>query len=119
MHFTHAYKWKFDQIAAAFLRKYNQKSRYSTVTICHVEQLDEDRFAFVRRIENTMSATLYERIVVDRRQQSLKGYTFESPNTDVYSEQYTYQSNPESPNPMTQYDMYMYKDPGWKRHIRG
>jgi len=49
------YDWNFSDIVQAFLKKYNEKSVFCQATICHVEQIDEDTFAFVRRMENTMS----------------------------------------------------------------
>ena len=51
------YEWNFSNIVQAFLKKYNErtKTRFFQVTICHVEQIDEDTFAFVRRMENKMS----------------------------------------------------------------
>lgn len=85
MHMKHLYTWKFADVVCAFIKKYNEKNRSCTATICHVEQIDQDTFAFVRRIEHTMSSKpLYERIVVNRKDQSLKGYTFESPTSDIY-----------------------------------
>ena len=46
----------------------------------------------VRRIENSMSSTpLYDRIIVDRSEQKVDGYTFETKNHTYYSERYSYQ----------------------------
>ena len=86
------YEWNFSNIVQAFLKKYNErtKTHFFQVTICHVEQIDEDTFAFVRRMENTMSQPLYERIIVDRKGKTLKGYTFATPQSEVYSENYVY-----------------------------
>ena len=116
MHMKHLYTWQFADVVCAFIKKYNEKNRFCTTTICHVEQIDHDTFAFVRRLENTMSSKpLYERIVVNRKDQSLKGYTFESPTSDIYSEHYVYQAD----GPKTQYDMYLLRSPGLQRYLRG
>ena len=70
MHLSHVYSWKFGEIVCAFVKKYNEKSKFCTTTICYVEQVDEDTFAFVRRMENTMSSQpLFERIVINRKEQ--------------------------------------------------
>lgn len=116
MHLSHVYSWQFNDIVCAFIKKYNEKSKFCTTTICYVEQVDEDTFAFVRRMENTMSShPLFERIVVNRKEQSLRGFTFESPTSDVYSENYIYQSQGDK----TQYDMFLLKNPGLQRYLRG
>ena len=109
------YEWNFSNIVQAFLKKYNEKSVYCQATICHVEQIDEDTFAFVRRMENTMTQTLYERIVVDRKGKNLKGYTFETPQSEVYTENYVYAAQGDN---KTQYDMYLLRSPGLKRPLR-
>ena len=109
MHMTNCYKWQFNQIVSAFIKKYNEKNMFCVTTICHVEQIDEDKFAFVRRLENSMSSQpLYERIVIDRSEKTLKGYTFENPKTDVYSENYVYAADGAN----TSYDMYLLRSPG-------
>ena len=57
MQCNNLYEWNFSNIVQAFLKKYNErtKTHFFQVTICHVEQIDEDTFAFVRRMENKMS----------------------------------------------------------------
>ena len=73
MHLEHIYKnTQFTHLVAAFLLKYSEKTQYCTTTICQVEQLDENRFQFVRRMENVMSSKpLYEKIIVDRSQMNM------------------------------------------------
>ena len=117
MHMNHIFKENFGEVVSAFVLKYNGQNKWCTTTICHVEQIDENKFAFVRRLENVMSShPLYERIVVDRENMELKGYTFEKKTDESYSEHFVYseQADKKSVN----YDMYMFRDPGLKRILR-
>ena len=116
MQLKNLYEWNFRNIVSAFLKKYNEKPTFGRVTICHVEQIDEDSFAFVRRMERPMLQTLYERIVVDRKGKTLKGYTFETPQSEVYSENYVYTAKGDN---KTQYEMNLWQSPGLQRLIRG
>ena len=92
MTMRHLYKnFMFSEVVSAFLRKYNDESRFTFTTICNVEQMDGDRFQMVRRIENAISSTpLYDRIIVDRKTMMISGFTFENTFTRMYSERYTY-----------------------------
>ena len=39
------YSYKFFEVASAFIKKYeNENQRYTTTTIAHVSQIDEDKF---------------------------------------------------------------------------
>lgn len=117
MNLTHSYQFAFNQIVSAFIKKYNEKSKFCTTTICYVEQIDSDSFAFVRRLENTMSSTpLFEKIVINRKDQTLQGFTFETPKSDVYSETYKYQG---LENGGTSYEMQLLRSPGLQRYLRG
>ena len=92
MTMRHIYKHSFNDVVSAFLRKYNDETRFTTTTICSVSQVDANRFQLVRRIENAMSATpLYDRIIVDRANNRVDGYTFETKGSQNYSERYSYQ----------------------------
>ena len=116
MHMSHVFKDTFRDVTAAFLLKYNGSNKFCTTTICHVEQIDGDKFAFVRRLENVMSSKpLYERIVVDRSKMELKGYTFEKKTDEAYSEHFVYS---EQADKSVNYDMYLFRDPGLKRILR-
>jgi hypothetical protein len=43
MHLKHVFmNSNFKQVVAAFLLKYNCKNSFCTITICHVEQLNEN-----------------------------------------------------------------------------
>jgi len=46
----HKYSSAFSEVVSAFLLKYNVQNRFCTTTICHVEQLNDDEFQFVRRM---------------------------------------------------------------------
>jgi hypothetical protein len=94
LHMKHIYDFKFGEVAKAFLEKYNEETRFTTTTICAVEQIDENRFQLVRRIENVMSSTpLYDRIIIDRSSSSIQGFTFEAKSMNEYSEHYSYKTD--------------------------
>ena len=116
MKMNHVFKSTFEDVVSAFLRKYNESNKFCTTTICHVEQIDADKFAFVRRLENCMSSTpIYERIVLDRKEMQLKGYTYEKKTDESYSEHFVYNERTDS---NVNYDFYMFRDPGLKRILR-
>ena len=57
--------------------------------------LDNDKFQIVRRQENCISSTpTYDRIIVDRKDKRLSGFTFENMNDQKYQEAYSYQEDP-------------------------
>lgn len=56
MHLKHMYESRYLEVVQAFVQKYSQPSSYVYTTICHVEMIDNDKFQFVRRIENIMSS---------------------------------------------------------------
>ena len=117
MHMNHVFdRNSFRDVCNAFMLKYNATNKWCTTTVCHVEQIDENRFAFVRRLENIISSQpLYERIVVDRTSMELKGYTFEKKTDEAYSEHFVYQ---EQADKSVTYNFYMFRDPGLKRILR-
>jgi len=117
MHMDYLLKYPFQLVVAAFIEKYNDKNKWCCTTICHVEQIDEHSFAFVRRLENVSSSQpLYERIVVDRRKRQLSGFTFERKTDEAYSENYTYSEQADQQS--VKYDMYLFRDPGVRRLLR-
>eukprot|EP00344_Euplotes_crassus_P000176 CAMPEP_0197009596 /NCGR_PEP_ID=MMETSP1380-20130617/50780_1 /TAXON_ID=5936 /ORGANISM="Euplotes crassus, Strain CT5" /LENGTH=104 /DNA_ID=CAMNT_0042430963 /DNA_START=1 /DNA_END=315 /DNA_ORIENTATION=+ len=68
MYFKVDFKTRFNIFANAFMKKYNVPNKYCWCTICKVSTLDEDRFAFIRRYQTTLSSTpYYERIIYDRK----------------------------------------------------
>jgi hypothetical protein len=115
MHMQHKYTSAFSEVVSAFLLKYNAHNRFCTTTICHIEQLNNDEFQFVRRMENVVSShPLYEKIIVNRATGSMQGFTFEKPSDSQYSEHYVYRAGSEA----TSYDMFLFRDPGFKRMLR-
>ncbi len=113
---NHVFKDTFRDVAAAFVCKYNGSNKWCSTTICHVEQIDDDKFAFVRRLENIMSSQpLYERIVIDRATMQLSGYTFEKKTDESFSEHFVYS---EQADKSVSYNFYMFRDPGLKRILR-
>jgi len=117
MHLQNIYKnCQFLHVVQAFMQKYNKPNKFVTTTICHVEQLDAERFQFVRRMEITfMSQPIYEKIIVDRRQQNMQGWTYQSPSDAKHTEHYTYQLTDDG---NTAYDNRLFENPGLKRVYR-
>ena len=117
MHLTNQYQYPFKDVVSGFIRLYiGENARFTTTTIAHVSQIDENKFQFVRRAENCVtSEPLFERIIVDRQAQRLSGFTFESTDDHKYKETYIYQKKEES---ITDYNVYLYKDPGLKKWLR-
>ena len=37
LHMKHSYDFQFSEVVSAFLRKYNEETRFTTTTICSVE----------------------------------------------------------------------------------
>ena len=64
------------------MKKYQQENqKWTTTTIAHISQIDDDKFQIVRRMENCLtSLPLFERIIIDRGEQKLSGFTFEDIN---------------------------------------
>ena len=53
--------------------------------------LDDERFEIVRRMENALSSKpTYERIIFNRTNQSVSGFTFEKETDHAYFEHYVY-----------------------------
>lgn len=74
MYFKVNFAHKFTVFANAFMKKYNDPNSWVLTTICRVSQLDDDRFAFVRRYDSTMSSNpYYERIIYDRKNKVIEG----------------------------------------------
>lgn len=121
LHMHHLYQYKFAEVANAFLLKYNFENRFCYTTIASSKMLDEDRFEIVRRMENTLSSTpVYERIIFNRAEQSVSGFTFETDEAKAYVEHYVYkkEKSVEDSSEKTVYDMFLYKNPGLKKMLR-
>lgn len=119
LHLHHQYAFHFHEVANAFLLKYNFENRFCYTTIASSKQLDDDSFEIVRRMENTMSSKpVYERIIFNRNDQSVRGYTFETEADKAYVEHYVYQQGNGEKSGQTLYDMFIYKNPGLKKMLR-
>ena len=69
-------------------------------------------------MENCLTSTpLYERIIIDRGESKVMGFTFENISDNQYQETYTYQQDPNDAS-QTIYNAYLYKPPGYKKWIR-
>ena len=118
LHLHHKYAFKFQDVANAFLLKYNFENRFCYTTIAESRQIDQDSFEIVRRMENSMSSRpVYERIIFNRNDRSVKGYTFETDKDLAYTEHYVYKQDGEDTT-KTLYDMFLYKNPGIKKLLR-
>jgi hypothetical protein len=121
LHLQHVYSYKFIEVANAFLLKYNVENRFCYTTIASSRQIDEDRFEIVRRMENTLSSRpVYERIIFNRADQSVSGFTFETREDLAYVEHYVYKKKDGDidSTEKTLYDMFLYKNPGLKKLLR-
>ena len=66
--FQYRYPFNFQTIAQAFITKFNDEPRTHLTTATGVQQLDDDRFVFIRRVDSVLSNDItYERVIVDRR----------------------------------------------------
>lgn len=63
------------------------------------------------------SRPVYERIIFNRAELSVKGYTFETDEDKAYMEHYVYKQD-EKEKEKTLYDMFLYKNPGLKKILR-
>ncbi len=69
-------------------------------------------------MENTMSSRpVYERIIFNRADSTVRGYTFETEKDNAYVEHYVYKQDGEDTG-KTLYDMFLYKNPGLKKILR-
>lgn len=69
-------------------------------------------------MENTLSSKpVYERIIFNRAEQSVSGYTFETDQDKAYVEHYVYKKDGADAE-KTVYDMYLHKNPGLKKLLR-
>ena len=80
------YKFHFSHVCRAFIKKYqNENTSFTRTTIAHVSMIDHNKFQIVRRMENCLtSKPLFERIIIDRQQMTLHGFTFENINDKRY-----------------------------------
>jgi hypothetical protein len=68
LQFQYRYPFSFQTIASAFITKFNYEPRTNLTSATGVQQLDEDRFVFYRRVDTVFSDDIsYERVIVDRR----------------------------------------------------
>jgi len=119
MHLFNLYQHKFSEVASAFIQKYQDENHmFTRTTIAHVSMIDANKFQIVRRMENCLTSTpLYERIIIDRSQKMLSGFTFENIQDNQYQETYMYQEDPSNAS-QTIYNSYLYKSPGFRKLIR-
>ena len=62
------------------------------------------------------SKPVYERIIFNRDQQSVQGFTFEKESDISYTESYTYKKDSHDAT-KTIYNMFLYKNPGLKKFL--
>jgi len=65
-----------------------------------------------------MSSTpTYDRIIIDRKEMKLTGFTFENKNDSNYQEAYSYQVDPKD-SKMTLYNVWTFKPLGLRKYLR-
>jgi hypothetical protein len=58
------------------------------------------------------SKPVYERIIFNRKDKVVQGFTFEKETDKVYTEHYTYKEDTKN-SELTHYEMLLYKNPGF------
>ena len=64
------------------------------------------------------SKPVYERIIFNRLDQTVRGFTFETKEDQAYVENYVYKQGDGEQSGETLYDMFIYKNPGFKKMLR-
>lgn len=64
------------------------------------------------------SKPVYERIIFNRQDQTVRGFTFETKEDQAYVENYVYKQGNGEQSGETLYDMFIYKNPGLKKMLR-
>ena len=63
------------------------------------------------------SKPTYDRIIIDRKDMKLSGFTFENKNDTKYQEAYTYQVDPNN-SKRTLYNVWTFRSLGMRKYIR-
>eukprot|EP00826_Nyctotherus_ovalis_P010905 TRINITY_DN12847_c0_g3_i1.p1 TRINITY_DN12847_c0_g3~~TRINITY_DN12847_c0_g3_i1.p1 ORF type:complete len:146 (-),score=33.39 TRINITY_DN12847_c0_g3_i1:53-490(-) len=102
------FNYGFNVVATAYWSKYKKINKYASITIAEIQQLDKDRFVFVRRMDGR-GKTAYERIVYDRRQPQILSdlFTSEEEGRSI-SERSTYSWD--SANEAVNYTLFVVKE---------
>ena len=70
--FQYTYHYNFPTVATAWLTKYNYEKRTNLSTFVGVEQLDDDRIQFYRRLDNIGSTEIiYEKVIINRADKTI------------------------------------------------
>ena len=70
-------------------------------------------------MENALSSRpVYERIIFNRGEQSVRGYTYETHSDKAFVENYVYKMGDGTDAEKTMYDIFLYKNPGLKKMLR-
>ena len=76
MKLHYEYKYPFTTMVMGYLNKYTWEPHNSLTTIAGVEQLDDDKFVYLRRHENIVfKEPTYERVTVDRASRTMAAET--------------------------------------------
>ena len=115
MYMNHRFAHKFNIFVHAFMKKYNDPNSWVFTTIWKWTQLDDDRFAFVRRYDSKFSSQpTFERIIINRKDNSVEACMLDDNFTDKVAEKWVYKADGDS----TIYETFLYKNPGWKSYLR-
>ena len=76
MKLHYKYKYPFTTMALGYLNKYTWEPKFTLTTICKVEQIDEDRFAYIRRHDTIAQyESSFERVTVNRKDKTMVAET--------------------------------------------
>ena len=94
---------------------YNTKNSYSLNTHSDFQTLDNDRFGFIRRMDNVMSSQpVYQSVIYDRKKGEIEIRVLDEETYDRVCEKCVYKDA----NGKVKNNIETYWDPGWKTYLR-
>ncbi len=113
---NHAFKYPFESVATAFWCKYKEENSYSLVTISGIRQVSDNKFVFVRRMDNGKGKIEYEHIKYERRKRKIVADHFVNEESrSALSERCVYIYN--SMRNEVEYRLLVFRE-NWNRYIR-
>lgn len=113
---THAFKYPFFYVATAFWCKYKQENSYNMITIADIHQTSDNKFVFVRRMDDGKGKVEYEHIKYQREKQKIVADHFVNEESKrALSERCVYMYN--SIQNEVEYSLLVFKE-NWNRYIR-
>ncbi len=113
---THAFKYPFVCVATAFWCKYKQDNSYNLVTIAGIKQVNDNKFVFIRRMDDGKELVEYEHIKYERQKQKIVADHFVNEKSkQTLSERCVYVYNAIQND--VEYHLLVFKE-NWNRYIR-